>query len=288
MAELGVSDDLSVTPAAAKARAPWDDTRCAFARNPAALFGFYVTAVLVVLALFGPGFAEARWIANAETRNFLAQMAGGLRMTLALAFLAALVAFVFGAIWGALAGGLGGAIAGILMWIVDALAVLPLPLFVIAGVALLTPPDPTARLELLAGAIGASAWLGVARAVYARIIALRRAVFVDAARAAGASPAQIFFRHVALNLLGALAAPASLIFPTAVTVESTLSFLGFGPQVASVSLGALIAHGAAHMDADPWRLAAPCLLLAALLAALQLMGDGLRSAIAEIAPERAP
>jgi oligopeptide transport system permease protein len=61
--------------------------------------------------------------------------------------------------------------------------------------------------------------------------------------------------------------------------ESFLSFLGLGIQEPHASLGTLIADGAGEMEAAPWMLLAPGVLLAVLLLSLNLFGDCLRDAL---------
>jgi oligopeptide transport system permease protein len=45
------------------------------------------------------------------------------------------------------------------------------------------------------------------------------------------------------------------------------------------SLGTLIAEGAGEMEAAPWMLLVPGIILAALLICLNILGDGLRDAL---------
>jgi oligopeptide transport system permease protein len=77
---------------------------------------------------------------------------------------------------------------------------------------------------------------------------------------------------------------ATLTVPQMILFETFLSFLGLGIQEPHASLGTLVADGAREMEVAPWILLVPGMLLAALLLAFNLFGDGLRDAVG--APER--
>jgi oligopeptide transport system permease protein len=127
--------------------------------------------------------------------------------------------------------------------------------------------------------IGAVGWLTMARIVRGQTLSLRRREFIEAAVASGASASRIILRHVVPNLWGPVIVYATLTIPQIVLFESFLSFLGLGVQEPHASLGTLIAEGAGEMEAAPWILLVPGVVLALLLVSLNLLGDGLRDAL---------
>jgi oligopeptide transport system permease protein len=127
-------------------------------------------------------------------------------------------------------------------------------------------------------AIGAVEWLTMARIVRGQTLALRNKEFVEAARAAGASPMQIVFRHIVPNVLGPVVIYATLNVPVIILAESFLSFLGLGVRAPLTSLGALISDGVRQSQA-PWMLIFPAMTMMITLLALNLLGDGLRDAL---------
>jgi oligopeptide transport system permease protein len=140
-------------------------------------------------------------------------------------------------------------------------------------------PDPFAKLMLIFMAIGAVEWLTMARIVRGQTIALRNKEFVEAARAAGAKPLQIVFRHIVPNVLGPVVVFATLNVPVIILSESFLSFIGLGVQEPLTSLGRLISDGSGQMLNAPWMLVTPAVVMLITLLALNFLGDGLRDAL---------
>ena len=100
-----------------------------------------------------------------------------------------------------------------------------------------------------------------------------------AARATGVSNFGIVFRHLIPNTLGPVIVSFTLTVPNVILQEAFLSFLGLGVQPPRPSLGSLVSLGAQHIDAFPWELVFPGVVLAALLFSLNFLGDGLRDAL---------
>jgi oligopeptide transport system permease protein len=128
-------------------------------------------------------------------------------------------------------------------------------------------------------AIGAVEWLTMARIVRGQTIALRNKEFVEAARAAGARPMEIVFRHIVPNVLGPVVIYATLNIPVIILSESFLSFIGLGVQEPLTSLGRLISDGSGQMINAPWMLVTPAVTMLILLLAFNFLGDGLRDAL---------
>jgi oligopeptide transport system permease protein len=134
-------------------------------------------------------------------------------------------------------------------------------------------------MYLLFWSIGAVGWLTMARIVRGQTLSIRQREFIEAAVASGAGTARIIVKHVIPNVIGPVVVYATLTVPQIIMFESFLSFLGLGIQEPHASLGALIAEGAGEMEAAPWMLLVPGGLLALLLLALNIFGDGLRDAL---------
>lgn len=286
-------------PRAIKGRSLWEDARRRLMRNPAAVVSLYVVAILVLIAAFGPMlwahkvdaiFRESVGIAptianwhilgtDTEGRDMVARLIFGLRISLLVGLAATAVALTIGVAWGAIAGFLGGVIDDIMMRIVDVLYAIPFVFFVIVLMTVVTTPDPYFRLVLIFAAIGAVEWLTMARIVRGQTISLRRKEFVEAARASGAKPMEIVFRHIVPNVLGPVVVFATLNIPVIILAESFLSFIGLGVQEPLTSLGSLISAGARQMIQAPWMLFAPAVTMLITLLALNFLGDGLRDAL---------
>ncbi|MGE0828526.1 MAG: ABC transporter permease [Hyphomonadaceae bacterium] len=290
--------DASLTQAQAapiKGRSLMEDARRRLARNPAAVAAMWTVAVLFLLAAFGPMlwvhdvdtiFRDSvaippttrnwHWLGtDSEGRDMVARLLFGLRISLLVGFAATAVALSIGVVWGAIAGFFGGAIDNVMMRIVDVLYAIPFIFFVIVLMTIV----PQRNIILIFLAIGAVEWLTMSRIVRGQTIALRQKEFVEAARAAGATPLQIVFRHIVPNVLGPVVVFATLNVPVIILAESFLSFLGLGVQEPLTSLGLLISRGAREMEASPWLLISPAITMLVTLLALNFLGDGLRDAL---------
>lgn len=291
--------DGAPPPHAIKGRSLWEDARRRLMRNPAAVASLYVIAVLVLIAAFGPMlwvhpydaiFRDRVAIAptlehlhllgtDTEGRDMVARTIFGLGISLLVGLAATFVALTIGVAWGAIAGFIGGVVDDLMMRAVDVLYAIPFIFFVIVLMTVVQTESPVANLMLIFMAIGAVEWLTMARIVRGQTIALRKKEFVEAARAAGATPLQIVFRHVVPNVLGPVVVFATLNIPVIILAESFLSFIGLGVQEPLTSLGRLIADGARQMINAPWMLIAPAGTMLISLLALNFLGDGLRDAL---------
>jgi oligopeptide transport system permease protein len=274
---------------------PWRAATGRLWRHGAARAALGVLAGLVLLACLGP--ALSPWQPEALDWSHLAQAPGtaghhwfgtdrlgrdlyvrtlqGVRLSLLLSLLASALSLAIGLTWGMVAGFAGGRLDGWMMRFVDVLYALPYLFIVI----ILTSLFARGSLAVLLVGLGAVGWLTTARIVRAQTLALKRREFIDAARATGLGSAQILWRHVLPNLLGPVLVYAALTVPQMILFESFLSFLGLGVQEPHASLGNLIFGGAQEMESAPWMLLVPALLLVALLASLNFLGDSLRDAL---------
>jgi len=224
----------------------------------------------------GPGWASGHLLGTDRLgRDLLVRTLYGARVSLAIGITASLVSVLIGVSWGAIAGYLGARTDALMMRTVDVLNSLPYLFIVIV----LTTLMGRGRPSVLFLAIGAVGWLTMARIVRGQVLAIRHREYIEAAITAGAPTPHILVRHVVPNALGPVVAYAALIVPQMILFESFLSFLGLGVQEPLASLGSLIREGAQEMQSAPWLLAAPALLLLALLIGFNLLSDGLRDAL---------
>jgi oligopeptide transport system permease protein len=188
--------------------------------------------------------------------------------------LATLVSLVIGVSYGMVSGYVGGRLDAWMMRFVDVLYSLPFIIFVILLMVLFGR-----NFLLLFLAIGAVEWLTMARITRAQTLSLKKAEFIEAARALGYSHLRILLHHLLPNLLGPIIIYATLTVPAVMLLEAALSFLGLGVQAPMSSWGSLIQEGAEKMDAAPWLLLFPGSFFCLTLFALNFLGDGLRDAL---------
>ncbi|MAH25725.1 MAG: peptide ABC transporter permease [Opitutae bacterium] len=207
-------------------------------------------------------------------RDLFARVLHGGRISLAVGFLATAVSLVIGVAYGMTSGYLGGKIDALMMRLVDILYSLPFTIFVILLMVLFGR-----NFILLFIAIGAVEWLTMARITRGQTLTLKKAEFIEAARALGYSHSRVLFRHILPNLLGPVIVYATLTVPAVMLLEAVLSFLGLGVQAPMSSWGSLIKEGSEKMDIAPWLIFFPGLFFSLTLLALNFLGDGLRDAL---------
>jgi peptide/nickel transport system permease protein len=133
-------------------------------------------------------------------------------------------------------------------------------------------------LLLVSYVIGLFSWPYIARIVRGQVLSLREREFIEASRALGASNGRIMFREVFPNLLAPLIVYATLIIPTNILFEASLSYLGIGVPATTPSWGAEIADASQIFDAAWWTMFFPGVFLLLTTLAFNLVGDGLRDA----------
>ena len=265
-----------------------------FRENRAAVVAAFIVAALVLLALVGPLLspnradaldwqaiavpptaAHAHWLGTDRLgRDLFVRTLEGTQLSLLVGLIATLTSLALGISYGAVAGFAGGRTDELMMRFVEIVSGLPLVFFVIVVGVLFGR-----GLVLLFVSIGAVSWLTTARIVRGQTLSIVRQPYIEAAVAGGVPPGRIIRRHVIPNLLGPVVVYATLSIPQIMLFESFLSFLGLGVQEPRASLGALVSQGVGDMETAAWILLVPGGLLALLLVALNICGDGLRDAL---------
>ncbi len=236
------------------------------------------------LHLFGLGTTEEMvmlWGADAQGRDLFARVIHGARVSLSIGLLAAALSLVLGGLLGSLAGALGGAMDAAVRFAIRFLRSLPaIPLWMALGAALPAHwPDlwVYGAVAVLLTLVG---WVGVARTVRARLVALRGEDFILAARLDGCSTFQIIVRHVAPALRSHLVAAFALTIPPMILGETALSFLGLGLRQGTPGWGVLLqdVQDIRVVAQAPWLLI-PGSAVALAVLALSLLGEGLHRAV---------
>ncbi len=266
-----------------------------FFRHPTSTSGVAILAFFVLVAVAAPLVAPydpaaqpdpvglqnrpPSWLhplgTDLYSHDLLSRVVFGARVSLGVGTLAMLVALTMGAMVGALAGYLGRWVDGVLMRIVDVGIAVPRMFLLLMAVALWSRL-PLGTLIVL---IGVTGWFGTSRLVRAEVLSLRERPFVDAARALGASTGRVIFSHVLPNAAAPLIVSAALGIGHVMLLEAALSFLGIGVRPPVASWGNMIADGRDLLTTAPWVSLVPGFAIAAVVMALNAVGDALRDAL---------
>jgi peptide/nickel transport system permease protein len=209
-----------------------------------------------------------------EGRDILSRLLWGGRTTLSIAAVAMLTTAIIGLATGCVAGYLRGWVDVALMRGTDVLLALPPVLLAMALAAAFS-----GGFGSVAVVVAVVAWPPLARTVYAQVLTVRERDFVEAARALGAGTRRILIAHIAPQVLPVTLVYTTLGVATAVSLESTLSFLGLGIPSTGISWGVMINIGVDYYRSDPPLLLYPAVLIVLTVLGFTLVGEGLRRAL---------
>ncbi len=215
-------------------------------------------------------------------RDLLTRILFGGRISLSIGVLAMLLAVVIGTSVGAVAGYYGRWADNLLMRLTDLMLSIPgLFLLILMTLLLRNFPIPLFRGGVLAIvlAIALLSWMTVARLVRAAFLSLKEGVFVEAARAVGASNARIIVRHILPSAASPIIVAATLRVASSIITESGLSYLGFGVQLPTPTWGNMLRNAQDQMIVAPWTAIFPGVFIFLTVIAINYVGDGLRDAL---------
>lgn len=207
-------------------------------------------------------------------RDILSRLIWGAPNSLYATSLAVGVAILLGVPIGLVIGFVGGWLDTIVSRIIDTLLSFPAIVLAIAVTGALGVGLTHAML-----AVEIVFSPGLARLVRSQTLIVRGALYVDAARAFGASPAHIIWRHIVPNAIQPIIVQVTLLLAIGLLTEATLSFLSLGVQPPAASWGGMLARAYNYIDLAPEQMYAPgfAILLTAL--AFNALGESLRIAL---------
>ncbi len=263
-----------------------------FVRNPLAVIGLVIVALLALVAVLAPWISPfdpqaidtyhilegPSWRHPLGTdvlgRDCLSRLIYGARISLLVGLVAVGISTAIGTALGALAGYYRGLVDGIIMRLVDVMLCFPSIFLIMAVIAFLEPSIWNIMIV-----IGLTSWMGVARLIRAEFLSLRSRDFVLAARISGASDMRIVFSHILPNAMAPVLVAATLGVGAAILTESALSFLGIGVQPPRPSWGNMLTEGKDNLEIAWWLSVFPGIAILITVLGYNLLGEGLRDAL---------
>ena len=229
-------------------------------------------------------------------RDLMVRTMYGTRVSLIVGIFASLIVLVIGTAYGAISGYFGGKVDAIMMRFLDLIYSIPDVLVVILLSIGISQPlksfvnSSTSEIAKKVGVLGPALisifiafgllyWVGMARIIRGQVLMLKKQEFVTAVEALGGSKKRIIRRHLFPNCIGQVIVMTAMQIPSAIFLESFLSFLGIGVSAPMTSLGALAADALGGIYSYAYRLIIPSLLLSLMILSLNLFADGLRDAL---------
>ena len=207
-------------------------------------------------------------------RDVLARQLYGARISLTVAAIATLVNFFIGVFYGGIAGYLGGRVDTLMMRFVEVISTIPLTLYVILIMVVFNSGFFSVII-----AIGSVYWVDMARIVRGQILTLKQQDYVAAARTMGASTGRILTRHLLPNSVGPILVALTMLIPSAIFIESFMSFIGLGVTPPEASWGTLTSEAVETLRAYPYQMFFPAAAISLTMFAFNFLGDGLRDAL---------
>ncbi|MBI4570124.1 MAG: ABC transporter permease [Planctomycetes bacterium] len=206
--------------------------------------------------------------------DVLARLLYGTRVSLTIGVVAVSIFVTLGVLVGGAAGYFRGWVDMIISRFIEIVICFPSFFMIITAVAFLGPS--IFNIMLVIGVFG---WTGTARLVRGEFLKLGAGDFVVAARALGLSAPRIMFRHVLPNALAPVLVTATFGVAGAILSESSLSFLGFGPQPPVPTWGYMLNTGRNNPNTLSHLIFWPGFCIFLVVTLFNLMGEGLRDAI---------
>lgn len=209
-------------------------------------------------------------------RDVLVRLAYGTTVSLTAGVLAALVAACIGISVGLLAGFFGGWVDMVLSRTMDLVMSVP---FLLCALALVSVFGPSLSLSI--GVIVFFSWTTMGRVIRGQVMSLREQEFVEASRSLGAGPLSIMVVDILPNLAVPIIVYTTMLIPSSIVFEATLSFLGMGIRPPEPSWGGMLADAAGNSLylVAWWLVVIPGSALLFTTLAFNILGDGLRDAL---------
>lgn len=289
---VGVEGGADVRGHTVDGRGRPDTALSLLARNPRARLGAVIVLVFVLTGLFAPWLSPyepaemqldvpldapstRHWFGTDELgRDTLSRTLYGARISLLVGVVAVTLAVGVGAGLGMLAGFFGGWLDEALMRTTDVVLAFP-PVLLAVFLAGVNQPGVTSVIVPIA-VVYTPVFIRLARG---EVLLAREHEFVSAARALGAGPGRVLARHLLPNTIAPIVVQATLAVAMSILTESTLSFLGLGPQPPTATWGGLLSEGRAYMTSAPWLTIFPGLAILLAVSGINSLGEALRDTL---------
>jgi len=264
-----------------------------FRSNPLTLTGAFIILFLVILGILAPWLSPQdpfeqnllnrlqppsveNWFGTDELgRDVLSRILFGIRVSLLIGFIVAIISLTIGSFLGLVAGYWRGWIDTLCMRIVDIVLCFPSLYLILMLLAVLDKPN----IYILVIVISLFSWAGLARMVRGEVLSMRERDFILVAQGLGLSTKRILMVHLLPNVISPILVAATLTVGSAILMESGLSFLGLGVQPPTPSWGNILLSGKDFIHVAWWLSLFPGLAILITVLGFNLLGEGLRDVL---------
>ena len=261
-------------------------------RNPFAMTGMVIFAVLLLMTIFAPVIAPYQYdkidVLNANLPPSLEHLCGtdhvgrdifsrlliGARYSLTLGFASVALGTVAGLVLGCVAGFFGGRVDEVIMRIADVFQSIPSMVLNVAIAVALGAGFWQCIVVLAVGRVTAAA-----RMIRAQILQIRTMEYIEAASVTNCSTFRTIVMHLLPNTFSATLVGVTMGVGGHIIAAAGLAYLGLGVQPPLPEWGTMLAEGRNYLRQFPWMCIFPGILIMLTVLSLNLFGDGLRDAL---------
>jgi len=233
-------------------------------------------------------------------RDVLSRTIFGARISLLIGTVSIVFGVTIGAFLGVVSGYFGRFMDSLIQRSVDVILAFPAIVLMLAIVTVIGDEDSAARrfladntpvpegsflgvpffldIFILSLAIGVAIIVSLARITRGAVLSIKENVYIEAARALGASDARIMWHHIFPNLLALVVVLASITLPIVIIAEAAISFLGVGVPAPTPSWGADLTgpNRESALSGSWWPVFFPGLALSLVVLGFNMLGDAFR------------
>lgn len=205
-------------------------------------------------------------------RDLLSRIIFGARISLQIGIVAMAISTGVGTVVALVSGFFGGKLDLFIQRVVDAWLAFPTLIFALAVLAALGPGLTQTIL-----AVGLAGIPSASRVIRGSVIAEKHSMYIEAARALGASHARLMVQHLLPNIAAPILVIGTLRLAAAILNEASLSFLGLGVPPPAPAWGSMLSGPSrVYMLAAPWMAVWPGVAISLAVLSWNLLGDALR------------
>ena len=291
----------------------WKDAWRRLKANRVAMVSLVFIIVVILFAFAGPLFrngdytTQYRGMENLHPnasfpfgtdklgRDLMVRTMYGTRVSLIVGIFASIIVLIIGTLYGAISGYIGGKVDSIMMRFLDLIYSIPdILVIILLSITIKIPMEQWvnssgSKFALRIATIGPGLisifiafgllyWVSMARIIRGQVLSLKQQEFITAVIALGGNKKRVIFSHLFPNAIGQIIVMTAMQIPSAIFLESFLSFLGIGVSAPMTSLGAMASDALGGIYSYAYRLIIPSAILSLMILSLNLFSDGLRDA----------
>jgi peptide/nickel transport system permease protein len=272
-------------------------TKSHLTRNISTIFALFILILLLCLAIgaplitakilhtdptsqdlinsYEPLFSVNHFLGTDELgRDVLTRILYALRISLLIGFAVSLLQAILGVPLGLVAGYHGFWIDDLINAILQTVRGIPIFYLLIVLSVLFRPS--LINLIFIMSIIG---WTGTCRQVRGLVFSIKQRKYIEAAKALGGSDNHLLLRHILPNVSSVILISISFNFASTIITESSLSFLGFGVQAPTPSLGNMLSGALSSITFAPWLIIMPGILITIIVYCAFIISDGINDLI---------